>query len=102
MIACTLWERQWQGQHIRCHCDNVAVVQVVNSGYSTDKQMMRLIPCSFFVTAHRQLLVHAVHIAGSKNTAADAVSLENMDVFLQVVPDAYRSPPPIPSAVLGY
>ena len=101
VIACMLWGRQWHGQHIRCHCDNVAVVQVVNSGYSTDKQMMRLIRCLFFVTAHWQLLVRAVHIAGDKNTAADAVSRGNMDIFFQVVPDACQSPTTIPSAVLG-
>lgn len=101
VIACMLWGHRWQGQHICCHCDNAAVVQVINSGYSTDKQLMRLIRCLFFVTAYWQLSVRAVHIAGEGNTAADAISRGNMAVFFQVVPGACQSPTPIPPAVLG-
>ena len=48
VMACMLWEHQWWGQYICCHCDNAAVVQVLNSDYNTDKQMMRLICYLFF------------------------------------------------------
>ena len=78
----------------------MALVQVVNSGYSTDKQLMRFIGCLFIAAAHWQLLVHAVHVAGEENIAADALSRDNMHLFFQVAPQAYRSPTPIPPAVL--
>ena len=86
VMACMLWGRQWQGQHICCHCDNMALVQVVNSGYSMDKQLMRFIGCLFIAAAHWQLLVHAVHIAGEENIAANALSHDNMHLFFQVAP----------------
>ena len=99
VMACMLWGRQWQGQHICCHCDDMAVVQVVNSGYSTDKRLMRLIRCWFFVAAHWKLSVRAVHIAREENVAAGALSRDYMHLFFQVTSKACRSPAPIPPAV---
>lgn len=37
LLACAVWGRQWSGKKIICHCDNMAVVEVMNSGYSKDK-----------------------------------------------------------------
>ena len=100
VIACMVWGRQWQGQAILCHCDNMAVVQVVHSGYSTDRQLMRLIRCLFFIRAYWQISVRAVHIPGELNVVADAISRNNTPLLFQKVPDANPEPTPLPAPLL--
>ena len=36
VIAGFLWGASWRGQLVTAHCDNMAVVEMVNSGYSKD------------------------------------------------------------------
>lgn len=100
VLACMVWGRQWCGQAVLCHCDNIAVVQVVNSGYSTDSQLMRLIRCLFFICAHWQISVRAAHIPGEVNVVADAISRDNIPLLFRKVPDASPEPTPLPAALL--
>ena len=79
-----------------CHCDNRVVVDVVNSGYSRDRDMMQLLHCLFFISEHHHLwLIEAVHLPGKRNSAADALLRNNASQFLQVVPEAQRQPTPV-------
>ena len=59
----------------------MAVVEVVNSGYSRDKDMMHLLRCLFFISEHHHFLVEAVHLPGKINVAADALSHNNISIF---------------------
>ena len=36
VMACVLWGEAWWNQQIVAHCDNQAVVEVVNAGYCKD------------------------------------------------------------------
>ena len=81
-------------------CDTQAVVDVVNAGCCKDPQLMQLLRGLFFVVAHFQLSVRAVHIAGHLNTGADALSRDNMRRFHLQAPQASRTPTPIPPAVV--
>ena len=83
-----------------CHCDNGAIVDVVNSGYSRDRDMMHLLHCLFFISEHHHFLIEAVHLPGKRNNAADALSRNNPPQFLQVVPEAQRQPTPVPEQAL--
>ena len=56
------------------HCDNQAVVEVVNSGYSKDVELMQLLCSLFFITAYLEISLEAVHIPGHCNTGVDAIS----------------------------
>ena len=84
------------GKSVECYCDNAAVVAVVNSGRSRDNTMMHLLRCLFFMAARFHVRVKAVHIPGALNTAADALSRNNLSHFLQVVPESAGHPTPIP------
>ena len=72
VLAGLLWGKEWSGMMVQCHCDNMAVVEVVNSGYSRDKDIMHLLRCPFFISEHHHFLVEAVHLPGKTNVAADA------------------------------
>ena len=46
------------------HCDNTAAMAVVNSGYSRVPEIMHLLRCLFYIRAHLELEVWAVHTPG--------------------------------------
>ena len=92
LVACVIWERMWSDKMIRCHCDNMAVVEVMNNGYSRDKLLMHLIRCLFFISEHFKIQVEAVHCPGKDNIRADALSQNDIDRFLQALPGAADIP----------
>ncbi len=56
--------------------------------------------CLHFITAKFNLLLSAVHLAGSDNELADALSRNNLPYFLSNHPQAICSPSRIPPALL--
>jgi len=78
------------------HCDNQAVVEVINSGSSKDVILMHLLHALFFISAHNDFAVKATHIQGERNTVADAISRNNHAVFFSQVPTAHSHPSFIP------
>ena len=61
-------------RHIRCFCDNEAVMHVVASRYSKSTDLMHLLHCLFFFEAYYQLHITAMHVPGSKKALADDLS----------------------------
>ena len=100
LFAVAVWGPHWVGRLVVCHCDNMAVVSVVNSGYSRDPTLMHLLRCLFFMVAHFQIQIKAVHVTGVTNVAADALSRNDLPRFLQAVPEAAWSPTPIPQGLV--
>ena len=100
IFGLAVWGKQWVGSRIECHCDNAAVVAAVNSGKAKDPTLMHLLRCMFFIASHYSVHVHATHIPGQSNTAADALSRNRISSFLQVVPAADADPTPIPQGLL--
>lgn len=102
ILAAMVWGRRWSGSLVVVHCDNQAVVTIVNSGYSKDKDIMHMIRCLFFIRAHWDFQLLAEHIPGENNKAADAISRNNFPLFFQVSPDAAPQATPIPQALLSW
>ena len=100
LLAVAVWGRGWRGRLVTCHCDNMAVVSVVNSGYSRDNTVMHLLRCLFFMASQFDAHIKAVHVPGVSNVAADALSRDDHAHFLQVVPDAVEHPTPIPQGLV--
>ena len=81
----------WRGKTILCRCDNAAVVAIVRSGSSKNNLAMHLMRCLSFYTAYYQLYLETVYLPGKFNVAADALSRDNLPLFLQLVPEACQS-----------
>ena len=96
VMACVVWGPRWSRKGILVHCDNMAVVHIMQSKTSRDPVIMHLLRCLFFVAAHYELRVRAVHVAGVGNVAADALSRNLLQVFFRVSPGANTVPTPIP------
>ena len=60
------------------HCDNQAVVKVINTGSCKDPELMQLLCSLFFITAHLEITLRAVHIPGLLNTGVDAIFQDNL------------------------
>lgn len=102
VLACALWGHKWKGQSVLCRSDNAAVVAAVNSGRSKaqDSTAMHLLRCDFFFAARDGYTLHARHIAGKCNIAADALSRDNLSLFFSQNPAALPSPTPIPDELM--
>ena len=100
LFALVVWGRRWAGSRVECLCDNMAVVVVVNSGRAKDRILMHLLRSMFFIAAHWNIHMHATHLPGVENVAADALSRNNLSTFLQAVPGAADLPTPIPAALV--
>jgi len=84
VLAAAIWGRLWQKLRIMVHCDNMGTVAVVNAGYSKVAAVMHLLRCLFFIRARCQ---SANHTPGAQNSWADAVSRNNISLFLSQVPN---------------
>ena len=100
VLACIVWGHVWRHQSVLAHCDNQSVVEVVNSGYSKDGELMHLLRSLFFIMANLQISLRVVHIPGADNIGADAISRDYLIRFHLQVPEARPSPTPLPAAAL--
>ena len=78
MVASMVWGQQRWQQRVKIHCDNEAVEEVIKAGYSKEPYLMHLLHCIFFVTAFYEIIMLPTHIPGTENSAADAVSRNNI------------------------
>lgn len=100
VIAVAVWGNSWRSAHVTCHCDNEAVVRVLNKGSAREASLAHLLRCLAFYLAHYQLTLSALHVAGASNTAADALSRNDLRSFFTSLPQASPTPSPVPQEVL--
>ena len=62
VVACCIWTVERRGLHIRCRCDNMTIVAMVNKMTSKHSVAARLLRCLSFVTARGQISLSACHI----------------------------------------
>ena len=101
VLACGTWGHLWVGLTVVFHVDNESAVGILNSGYSKEGQIMHLVRCLFFITAHHDLCVRARHIPGADNVLADAISRGNLSVFFSLLQTADPVPVWIPEALIA-
>ena len=100
VVAAAIWGEKWRGSTVQVLCDNSAVVSIVNSNTSRDKEVMHLLRCLAFISARFQFILVATHLPGQLNAAADALSRNRVDVFRAIMPQAEELPTEIPTTLL--
>ena len=75
----------------------MSVVDLLKSSTSQDQLLMHLLRCLAFYSAYLRFQFLAVHVPGIHNTAADALSRNNMSLFAFLVPQGQQIliPPPV-------
>ena len=89
-----------KGKRIQFNYDNMAVVSVLSSGYCKEKSMAHMLRCLFFLEAWHDFSIIARHVLGKENRSADALSCNELSIFLQLTPSALPAPTPIPHRVV--
>ena len=100
VLSCAIWGGYWRGKTVKCLCDNVAVVAIINSGRSKDDRAMHLMRCLTFFLAHHSTNIFAEHLPGKDNVAADALSRDNLPLFHQQVQWAAQLPTQLPQELI--
>ena len=99
VIAAAIYGKYWSGQLVQFSVDNAAVVHVLQASYGHESHLMHLIRVLVFLASHFNFWFTASHIAGKSNILADALSRNNVELFLSQVPQAHRYssriPPPL-------
>ena len=100
IIAVAIWGKMWPAGSVRIRSDNMAVVSALASGSARDALLMHLLRCLHFFSAHFDMGLQPCHIPGVLNTAADALSRDNMVYFFQCCPQAREAPSAIPDPLV--
>ena len=88
ILALAVWGMAWAGHQIVCHCDNQVVVACLKSRTSKSKGVMHLLCCLVYIEARQQCYLKPVYIDTKSNYLADALSRNNLPLFLSKVPGA--------------
>ena len=99
VVAVALWGPQWAGNKVRAQCDNMAVVYAVNKKAACNPTISRLLRLLCLFCAIYDITLVAHHLPGVQNTAADALSRNNLPLFLSLNPQASPIPTLIPSSL---
>lgn len=94
VLAAVMWGPTWKGRHVLFHVDNMAVVSVVQNLNARDPLLCHFLRCLYLYAAFFQFTFSATHIPGTNNTAADALSRGNFELFHSLVPQVLHQPIP--------
>lgn len=100
VVAVAIWGPLFKESCIYIYSDNTAVVSALSSRSAKDEHLSHLLRCLFFFLAHYRVSYRALHLAGERNRAADALSRNNFPAFISLFPQAPRIASPIPSPLL--
>ena len=100
VIATAIWGEQWAERTVLVRSDNMAVVHVLSAGTARDARLMHLLRCLHFFSARHLISIRAKHVAGVFNSAADALSRNNMSVIFQHTPQAAKEPSQVPDPLI--
>ena len=74
VTALKLWGQKWAHRTVRFYCDNLAVVQVVNTGKTRDEWLALCLGNIWLLAVSHDITLRLDHIRGSDNNVADMLS----------------------------
>ena len=101
-MAIFLWKERFEAKTILFHCDNMAVVTIVNSKTPTSERVMSSVRHIVFQALTYNFQFKAKHISFVCNTIADALSRGQMQRFRELVPNAEDLPKKIGQEFLNF
>lgn len=83
VLALELWADQLKNKCIIFHCDNNAVVHIINRQSSKEKALMTLVRRLVLQTMKFNIMFKAEHLSSAENYLADKISRQQVTEFLQ-------------------
>ena len=100
VVVGMIWGKRWLSQSVLVHCDNQAVVKVVNSRVLQGSNYDATNLLAVFLPAQSEISLREIHILRHLNTGADATSQNNLSLFHSQVPQASLIATPIPQVLM--
>ena len=83
VVACKLWKHSWSPQQVTIHCDNIACVQILQTGRGRDPFLLQCARAIWLLSALHDFSLVAQHLPGRDNTLPDCLSRWHLDVAFQ-------------------
>lgn len=96
-VSICLWGSKMRNQKVLFHCDNAAVVTIINKKSSKSQSVMTIIRPLVLLTLNYNLNIRAEHIPGKYNVIADSISRQQWARFRRSAPAAELLSTPIPA-----
>ena len=97
MIATVVLGKHMTNKKISFHCDNKAVVYILNTMSSKSVRVLALLRVLTMQGIFHNCVFKADHIPGSKNNVADALSRFQQERFRRLAPLADTAATPMPA-----
>jgi hypothetical protein len=97
ILAVESWGETMASEAICFHCDNEALVYVINNLTSHETHVLKLLRKLIFLSLKYNILFKAVDIPGEKNKYSDAFSRLQIQGFLALMPGADQFPMAVPT-----
>ena len=92
VLSLYLWGHLFSNKKVFFHCDNEAVVTIVNKQSTRSPQSMHLVRHLVSICLSRNIVFKAVHVPGLQNCIADALSRFQFNKFRSLAPQADQDP----------
>ena len=96
LVAICIWGASLRNKRILFHCDNAAVVQILNTLTSKSDRVMDIVRIITLKSLQYNVLIRAQHVAGANNEICDALSRFQMERFRRLAPEADPEPRALP------
>ena len=100
VLIAELWGVFLANKRVLFHCDNAAVVAIVNSQSSRDSSVMILVRRLVVALLQHNVIFKASHIPGKTNVVADALSRFQLQAAREKAPWLDSDPTPVPEPLL--
>ena len=100
LVASAVWGASWKGRTVCAHCNNAAVVEVIEKGRAKEPLLCHQLRALFFVSAFHDFELSVLHTPGRDNGPADALSRDHLASFRAQVPTANLLPSAIPTPLI--
>ncbi len=97
VVATVVFGKHMTNKKIRFHCDNKAVVKILNTMSSKSVRVLALLRVLTMQGIFHNCVFKADHIPGSKNNVADALSRFQQERFRRLAPLADTAATPMPA-----
>ena len=107
VVALKVWAAYWTNKKIKIHCDNMAVVEVLQKGRARDATLALLARNVWLICALFNIQILACHIPGKDNILADLLSRwqfseANYEQLLHIIPTPNWVPTHLDLTLLNY
>ena len=99
-LAIEIWGKHFENKCLQLNTDNIAVMYILNSFTSKDKTIMIILRKLVLTCIKHNILIRAVHLAGSKNIIPDLISRQQVEKAKSLNPFLMREPDNIPDHLL--